>query len=319
MHFKEDETWSCREWADDVTGIAIDSNDRVYALQRDGIAVTVLDRSGRVLDEWTNEVLSARPHLISVGADDLIRIADDGGHRALIFDREGQLIDTIGTGKAAATITTDPGASAEAVLEGLRPGPPFNRPTKFVAGPAGDQFVSDGYRNSRIHRFTARGDLISSWGRPGSGAGEFRIPHAITADRSGRLAVCDRENDRIQFFDPQGRVLDIWNDIRRPTDVAFDDSGLAYVTELERGPLDTKSWRHGRATATLSARVSVRDTDGSMLARVTPATDEFLAPHSIAVDSHGDVYVTEVPESFCSSTGRRFSPRRCLRRFTRIH
>ena len=86
----------------------------------------------------------------------------------------------------------------------MRASGPFNYPTEMVLGPSGDIYVSDGYRNSRVHRFSADGRLIDSWGEPGTGSGEFNLSHAVAVSPDGRVYVCDRENSRLQVFTQDG-------------------------------------------------------------------------------------------------------------------
>src|SRR5262249_31654581 len=159
----------------------------------------------------------------------------------------------------------------------------------------------------RVHHFSARGELIRSWGTPGSGLGQFYIPHGIAAAADGRVFVCDRENDRIQIFSPDGEYLDEWTDTQRPTHLVFDARGRAYVSELGWQPGQV-SQRLGRIEAELPGRVSVYDPDGRVLARWggadACAPGSFAAPHGVAVDSRGDLYVGEVTWTFAVSRGR---------------
>jgi NHL repeat len=74
---------------------------------------------------------------------------------------------------------------------------PFNHPTKAAIAADGEIYVADGYGNARIHRFSTNGQHLASFGAVGSRAGEFMTPHSLVVDRSGRLLVCDRENDRV--------------------------------------------------------------------------------------------------------------------------
>ena len=67
-------------------------------------------------------------------------------------------------------------------------------------------YVSDGYGNARVHKFAADGRLLFSWGEPGSGPGQFHVPHGIAVDAAGTVYVADRENSRIQLFTPDGRL-----------------------------------------------------------------------------------------------------------------
>ncbi|WP_301648591.1 hypothetical protein [Streptomyces arenae] len=315
IEFEEVVDWGEESWDRDVTGVAVDSLDRVHLLRRGDDAITVLDRDGTVLDRWGDDDFSERPHLVSIDADDRIYIADDGGHRVHVFDVKGRRLETIGTGLPSDTGFDEAQPDREVAFERVPGGPPFNRPTKAVASPAGELFVSDGYRNCRVHRFSGDRKQVYSWGGPGAAPGRFVIPHSVTVDNEGRVLVCDRENDRIQVFSREGEVLDVWTDVQRPTDVAVDARGYVYVTELARGPLDLKSWRLGPAERELPGRVSVWSPDRSVVARIGPPSVGFLAPHSIAVDSTGAVYVSEVPESFAGFTGRPRRAHRCLHKF----
>jgi DNA-binding beta-propeller fold protein YncE len=218
------------------------------------------------------------------------------------FTPDGKLLMTLGTMNAP----SDTGYDGKDTRTVSRPGAPFNRPTNVAVGPKGDLYISDGYGNCRVHHFSPTGELKHSWGVPGSGPGEFFLPHGVAVSKDGRVFVCDRENDRIQIFSPDGEYLTEWTDTRRPTHVVFDSQGRAYVSELWWQPGQT-SGRYGPAGETRSGRVSVYDRDGRVLARWggpdPVATGSFAAPHGIAVDSRADVYVSEVTWTFAGSRG----------------
>ena len=86
-----------------------------------------------------------------------------------------------------------------------RGGPPFNRPTNVAVAPSGELYVSDGYGNCKVHRFSAEGELIQSWGEPGKGPGQFNLPHGVAVAADGRVLGADRENHRIPVFNPATR------------------------------------------------------------------------------------------------------------------
>ena len=150
-----------------------------------------------------------------MGSDDLIYLADRGAHMALELTLAGEVLLELGNrGQPSDTgCTEDEG-------EVLRSAGPFNRPTRMSPSPGGDLYVSDGYRNSRVHRFSAEGRLIASWGEPGNHVpGEFHSPHSLWIDKDGLIYVCDRRNNRIQIFEATGDFLTQWTDLQLPTDL----------------------------------------------------------------------------------------------------
>ncbi len=260
----------------DVGGVTIDSQDRVYVLNRSPHPVMVFNRSGNFLGSWGEGYFSKRPHGIRISQDGTIYCTDDGNHTVSQFTPEGKLLKVIGNRDKP----SDTGYVWQSGLATIkRGGPPFNRPTGVAFSSSGEIYVSDGYGNARVHKFTADGTLLFSWGEPGSAPGQFRLPHNIWVDKQDRVWVSDRENSRIQIFDAQGKFVSQWADLIRPTDVFIDSQEIVYVSEL--GP-----------------RVSIFTMSGKLLARWgneerNPETDLFVAPHAIAVDSRGDIYVGE--------------------------
>ena len=108
---------------------------------------------------------------------------------------------------------------------------PFNYPTEMVPAPSGDLHVTDGYRNARVHRFTADGRLLMSWGQPSkTEPNQFHLPHSLVVDREGTIYVCDRENNR-RVFSVDGQFLTMWSDMRRPLDISMDRDGIFYISE----------------------------------------------------------------------------------------
>jgi sugar lactone lactonase YvrE len=177
---------------------------------------------------------------------------------------------------------------------------PFNLPTRLAVGPSGDLYVSDGYGNARVHRFSADGELVQSWGEPGDGPGQFNLPHSVSVHADGRVFVCDRENDRVQIFSPDGEVLAIWTNVTRPCDLFIASDGTVYVGELgwERG---TRNMWGRPLEEDRPSRLTIRDPEGNILSAwggADPcASDGFAAPHGLWVDSRGDVYVGEVTQT----------------------
>lgn len=278
----------------EAAGVATDSQDRVYVFNRGEHPVIVYDRSGKFLTSW-GEGLFNNPHGITIGPDDAVYLTDNYAHVTHKFTTEGKLLMTLGVKDKP----SDTGFTEESQTVKKAAGP-FNRQTNIALSAAGDIYVADGYRNARVHRFSAAGKLLASWGEPGAGPGQFNLPHGIAVDRRGRVYVADRENLRIQVFTGDGQYLNEWRDVNRPTDLYIDRDDNLFVAELGL---------HGvKATEGQSplARVSVFGLDGTLRARwggaESCAPGNFQAPHGIWADSHGDVYVAEV---IMSMGGRR--------------
>lgn len=286
----------------DVDGVAVDSRDRVYLMTRQDARVIVYERDGSFVASWGEGIFTPRTHGIAVGPDDMVYTVDDGDHTVRKFTPDGKQVMMIGTpGKS-----TDTGYDGKSLASIKRGGPPFNRPTDVTVAPDGEIYVCDGYGNARVHRFTAEGKLLQSWGEPGNGPGEFHLPHGIGVSPDNRVFVTDRENDRIQIFSREGQFLDMWTHVQRPTDISFDKEGRMYVSELW--------WRAGQSSFTngkikwdLPGGVRVLDLQGNVLLHWCSADREapgnFVAPHTICVDSRGDIYVGEVTWTFGISRG----------------
>ena len=289
----------------DVAGVAVDGEDRVYLMCRGDHPVVIYDRQGNFKGSWGEGDFSYRTHGIYVAPNGTIFCTDDGQHTVRQFTPEGKLLMTMGT-KNTPSDTGYNGKDLDTIKRG---GPPFNRPTNVAIGLKGEIYISDGYGNARVHIFSPKGELQRSWGEPGSGPGQFHLPHGIAVAADGRVFVCDREADRIQIFSPDGEFLSEWKDTQRPTHICFDSQGRAYVTELawhegdtsySLGPITKANARH--------ARMSIYDKNGKMVARWgTPqaeAPGSFAAPHGLALDSKNDLYVSEVTWTFAVNRGR---------------
>lgn len=286
----------------DVVGVAVDARDRVFILTRDEPRVIVYGPDGTFLASWGEGFFTERTHGLTIGPDDAVYCVDEGKHVVYQFTPDGELRMTLGTVGQASDTGYD-GRSLDSIARG---GPPFNKPTNLAVAPGGDLYVSDGYGNARVHRFAADGRLIGSWGEPGTGPGQFNLPHGIATTADGRVLVADRENDRIQVFSPDGEYLDGWTDVQRPTNIAIDREGRIYVSELW-WRAGQRSLVHGVVGDDRPGRVSVLDAQGTVLARwggPDPcAPGNFCAPHDICVDSRGDLYVAEVTWTFAGRAG----------------
>ena len=217
------EGWSFVE----VTAVATDSQDRVYVFNRGEHPVVIFDRDGNVLGSW-GEGMFVRPHGITIGPDETVYCTDDLDHTVKIFTLDGTPLRTLGTSGRP----SDTGATSIDFRTIRHAGPPFHYPTNLALAPSGEMYITDGYGNARVHKFASDGRLLTSWGEPGSGPGQFHVPHGIAVDRQGTVFVADRENSRLQLFGPDGDFLSEWTDLARPCQVFLDADDNVYVAEL---------------------------------------------------------------------------------------
>lgn len=295
----------------DVADVAVDFDDHVYVLARKEPAVIVFDAGGGFVRTWGADVLSNRPHAITIAPDGVVYVVDEGSHVVRRFTPEGDELGTIGTpGVASETGVDSSNPSLYHRIQSIERGAsPFNRPTKVAFAPSGDLYVSDGYGNARVHRFSSEGELVGSWGQPGRRPGEFNLPHCVSVLPDGRVIVSDRENDRLQVFTPEGDFVEEWGDLQRPTATTVGRDGLIYVLEsgLWKGDV---SIARGKIVVDLTPRISILDDGGTLLERWGNVGDDpcapgnLVAPHGLCIDSGGNLYVAEVSHTSRSRRGR---------------
>jgi DNA-binding beta-propeller fold protein YncE len=301
----------------EAVGVATDSRDRVFVFNRGEHPVIVFDRDGRFLQAW-GEGQFVRPHGIWIGGDDSIYLTDDLDHTVRKYTPDGRLLWKLGTSGRS----SDTGVRESDYRTIARGGPPFNQPTNLAIGVEGSLYISDGYGNARIHKYTPGGRLLLSWGEPGAGPGQFNLPHGIGVDSRGRVLVADRENSRVQVFSPDGEYLTEWTDVVRPCEVFVDPQDNVFVAELGR-----RAGMFPRMQPDLTAsggRLSVFDKGGSLLARFgggeQPGTPgDFYAPHDVWVDGRGDLYVAEVIWSAGGNRGLVSPDCPSLQKFVRVN
>jgi sugar lactone lactonase YvrE len=277
--------------------VAVDSQDRVYLLTRGESRVLCYEPDGSFVTSWGQDVLTPRTHGIAVGPDDTIYTVDDGDHTVRKFSRDAKELMVLGSPGVASDTGYD-GKNLESITRG---GPPFNRPTGISFSSNGDLYICDGYGNARVHHFGPDGTHIKSWGEPGSGPGQFVLPHGICVTHDDRVLVADRENDRIQIFDLDGQFTGQWNHLQRPTDVYEDGNGLIYVASLT-WRIGQTSYASGPIKQQRPGHISILDARGNLLLSWVSADfcapGNFVAPHSLCADSRGDIYVGEVSYTF---------------------
>ena len=286
----------------EATAVAVDSNDNVYVFNRGGHPVIVFDSEGKYLNSWGEDIF-ATPHGITIGPDDSVYCVDTGDSTIRKLTTDGKLIFTLG----------DPGNPAPPMS-----GKPFNRPTHVGVDPRnGILYVADGYSNSHVHTYDPDGNYLGTWGESGTDMGQLNIVHNIDIDSDGYVYIGDRENHRVQIFDENGKYETQWVNMSRAAAVYIDkrgESDIVYVGEYFAGIASNV------IGTDLGPRVSIYQTDGTLLARVGRESygDEpgrFYSPHGVAVDSRGDIYVAEVSYS---DYGSKMEPPRELRSMQKL-
>ena len=170
----------------------------------------------------------------------------------------------------------------------------FNAPSAVLVAPNGDIFVADGHggnTNARIVKFDKTGKFIKSWGQKGTGPGDLDIPHALAMDSRGRLFVADRNNNRIQIYDQDGKLLDSWSQFSRPSGIAIDKKDQIYVVDSESGSVNKAhgDWKRGmRIGSAADGKVTAFIPDPDENATTTSAAE------GVAVDAQGNIYGAEV-------------------------
>lgn len=255
----------------ETPGVGINANDEVVIVNRAAVPVQVYSTSGEFIAAWPYDEFT-RVHSLTIMPDGHMFVSDDLRHVVQEFDAGGNHVRTFGT----PGVPSETGRNIEPLGVVKREGPPFNQPTDAAIGLDGTLYMTDGYGNARVHRFSRDGELIQSWGTPGSGPGQFNLPHGVRVDNEGRVLVADRENNRIQVFSPDGEYLFSYEDVRRPCGLLVDASGAIFVAELGES--------HGR--------ISIFSAEGDLLSRWSIEGDVARAgAHSVALDRDGNLYV----------------------------
>jgi streptogramin lyase len=267
-----------RTWGS-AAAISVDSKGNVWVFERcgantcagsDAAPILEFNSSGHLVKSF-GAGLFVFPHSLFLDKDGNVWVTDadgkDGkGQQVVKFSPDGQVLLTLGKAGVA-------GDGEDT----------FNRPSGVVVAPNGDIFVADGHggdSNARIVKFSKDGKFIKSWGKKGSGPGEFAELHAIAMDSKGRIFVADRGNLRIQIFDQDGNFLDQWTQFGRPSGLAIDKKGTIYVAGIQLG-IHIGNVSDGKVTALIPPPPQGPGRAG-------------MGSEGVAVDADGNVYGGEV-------------------------
>src|SRR5471030_1059277 len=259
--------WSLHE----VGAVGVDAQDNVYVFNRGEHPMMVFDREGNFLRAW-GEGLFPRAHGLHMAPDGTVFLTDDGDYSVRQCTLEGKVLLTLGI----------PGKPAPYMS-----GEPFHRCTHTALSPKGEIYVSDGYGNSKVHKYSPDGKLLMSWGEPGTDPGQFNIVHNIVTDAEGWVYVADRENHRVQVFDGNGKYEAQWNNMHRPCGLYCHRGPRMEFIIGELG----SGMKVNRVHPNIGPRVSIVDKHGALIARLGgkdgqgTEAGKFIAPHGIALDS----------------------------------
>ena len=224
-----------------------------------------------------------RPHAVHLAPDETIWCADDAAHVIHRCTLAGKVLFTRGTPDIPAPEFS---------------GRPFNRPTQTALTPNGDILVADGYGNARVHKYAPDGRWLMSWGEFDTDPGQFNVVHNITCGDDGFVYIADRENYRIQVFDIAGKFVTQWHNLFYPSGMYMHDAHEPIFFVGELGPFLAIN----RRLPNIGPRISILDHKGQLLGRLGAphaGTEDgtFIALHTLAMDSRGDLYVGEVSYS----------------------
>ena len=264
--------WRRWAWTPTTTSIAFNRGEH---------PMIIFDKDGNFLRSW-GEGVYPRAHGITMAPDDTMFLQ----RRRRPYDPQVQ------AGRHGAV---HPGHQ-RAAGAGFMSGDPFNRCTHVAIDPRnGDFYVSDGYGNARVHKYSPDGAHLFSWGASGTDPGCFNIAHNVCTDKDGWVFVADRENHRVQVFDSNGKFETQWVNMARPCGLYIDqEAERTYIGELgvPIGP-------NFEATD-LGPRVSIYDTKGNVLARLGQGDRGLKRPGG-----------SSRPTAFASTPGATFTWARC--------
>lgn len=271
------------------TGIGIDSNQNIFIFHRayrkwpaDNVmpdsnissnTILMLDReTGKIIKSWGAD-LFIMPHGLTVDQWDNIWVTDVALHQVFKFSHDGALLMKLGEAKVPGKDDTH-----------------FNLPTDVAVTDDGSFYVSDGYGNSRVVKFSAAGKYLFEWGKKGNGESEFNIPHAISLDEKGNVYVADRENKRAQVFDSTGKFLKQYSDNSYGSicSVSFDKTSQQLIAVDDDNFLKLKH---------RGSDVLVFDTAGkaqSRFGRSGGYNGHTCWYHDAAVDDKGNIYIGDI-------------------------
>lgn len=264
-HYRVERNWT--RWPDSVTRgffsqVAVDSRGHVFLLQRGATPVVEFDPDGAFVSAWGDDMI-ADGHGIYIDGDDRLFIVDRDAHQVIVTDNTGKELMRLGERHAP------------------QDGAPFNHPTHASVAPDGEIYVSDGYGNTNLHRFSADGQHLGSFGTAGDGLGQFSTPHSTWSGRR-QVFVADRENNRVQVFDRDGWAIGEWRGLYHPMSMWRGDDGIMIVSDQ-------------------TPRLVAYNADGRIVGRCRGAIN---GAHGLFGDAAGNLFLSELPPAGITKLAR---------------
>ena len=239
--------------------VSVDAREHVYIFHRGPHPIIEFDPAGKFIRSWGDGSFP-RPHGIRVDSEGNIWVIDSAAHVVVKMNSQGRVQMVLGR-------------FGEAGDSPAR----FNGPTDVAMAPGGEFYVSDGYGNSRIAKFSRDGQFLLSWGHKGSGEGGFALPHGIAVDKRGRVYVADRENGLIQIFDGDGKFITQWKHVGAASGLAITEDAFLFVAA--------------------NSRIFKLNLDGRILGvfgQPGKPAGKLAGVHHLAVSPSGDIYTAEL-------------------------
>ena len=302
-HVKPDSYELVKDWPNlpedfvlgNPAGLGIDSDNNIVVFHRAGrpwswpppedkidknTIVTIDSETGEILKNWGAD-LFLMPHGLEVDQENNIWVTDVGLQQIFKFNSDGELLMTLGEAKVLGNDSSH-----------------FALPTDVAVAPDGSFYVSDGYGNSRVLKFSKDGTFLFEWGKngpdhklnKGDKVGEFNTPHGIDLDQNGNVYVADRENNRIQKFDAEGNILAVWQN--KLTDQLF-----SVALDLKNGHLFAIDYLNEKDSITGGSDIFRYDLDLNLQVQFG-RTGSYNGPiamyHDIVIDEEGSIYVGDL-------------------------
>lgn len=209
-----------------TSGVAVNSKGNIIVLNRGPLPLMEFDANGKFIRAF-GQGLFDRPHGLRIDAADNIWATDGSAHVVYKFNSQGRIQMVLGVR----------GTAGE--WHAVTPLKLFTEPNDVAIAENGDIYVTQGHGGkgeNRVLRFDRNGNHLKSWGRRGSGPGEFDVPHAVTIDANGLVYVADRGNKRVQIFDANGAFVREWALFGTPCGLAIH-GGHMYLANGHAGQI----------------------------------------------------------------------------------